>query len=125
MLESLKTYHVERGLPMQNSSLSAGCKNFRTHGLMLCLALLLIPRLSWCAEVSLEKVRLAYPSRSLSALYIRIAQEKGFYHRYGLQVEAIQVRPAVTVVALISGEVQYSSAVGRSEEHTSELQSQS
>lgn len=97
---------------MQNSSLSAGCKNFRTHGLMLCLALLLIPRLSWCAEVSLEKVRLAYPSRSLSALYIRIAQEKGFYHRYGLQVEAIQVRPAVTVVALISGEVQYSSAVG-------------
>jgi ABC-type nitrate/sulfonate/bicarbonate transport system substrate-binding protein len=76
------------------------------------LVFLLSALQSWAAEVPLEKVRLAYPARSLSALHIRVAQEKGFYRKYGLDVEAIQIRPAVTVVALLSGEVQYTASVG-------------
>ena len=59
-----------------------------------------------------EKVRLAYPARSLSALHIRVAQEKGFYAKYGLEVEAIQMRPTISAAALISGEVRYLAAVG-------------
>lgn len=111
MLESLKTHDV-RGSPMQNSSLS-GRKIFRAYGLTLCFSLaLIVPGFGRSAEIPLEKTRLAYPSRSLSALNIRIAQEKGFYRKHGLQVEAVQVRPAVTAVALMSGGVEYSSAVG-------------
>ncbi|MBI4522996.1 MAG: ABC transporter substrate-binding protein [Deltaproteobacteria bacterium] len=91
---------------------SAESTKSRLQGTTLWVALLLMPDLTWCADVALDMVRLAYPSRSLSALNVRIAQEKGFYRKHGLQVEAVQVRPAVTVVALMSGEVQYSSAVG-------------
>jgi hypothetical protein len=42
---------------------------------LLYAGLILFPTLCFAAE----KVRLAYPARSLSALHIRIAQEKGFY----------------------------------------------
>lgn len=67
---------------------------------------------SWAQEGSLEKVTLAYPARSLSVLHILVAQEKGFYKKHGLNVEAIQIRPAVTVASLLSREVQYISLLG-------------
>lgn len=73
---------------------------------------LFIPSRLWSAEGALEKVRLAYPARSLSALQIKVAQEKGFFAKYGLQVEAIQMRPTISAAALISGEVQYLASVG-------------
>jgi NitT/TauT family transport system substrate-binding protein len=76
------------------------------------LAFFLVPFWVSAAETSLEKVRLGYPARSLAALHIRIAQEKGFYRKYGLDVEAIQLRPTVNAVALVSGEVQYTSSLG-------------
>lgn len=69
---------------------------------------LLLPSLA----LSAEKVRLAYPARSLSALHIRVAQEKGFYKKYGLEVEAIQMRPTISAAALISGEVPYLASIG-------------
>jgi NitT/TauT family transport system substrate-binding protein len=74
----------------------------------LYIGLLLFPSLCFAAE----KVRLAYPARSLSALHIRVAQEKGFYKKYGLEVEAIQMRPTISAAALISGEVRYLASVG-------------
>jgi ABC-type nitrate/sulfonate/bicarbonate transport system substrate-binding protein len=60
----------------------------------------------------LEKVRLAYPARSLSALHIQVAQKQGFFTKHGLQVEAIQMRPTISVAALLSGEVRYLASVG-------------
>ncbi len=91
-----------------NKSLKVG---FLTVSLGV-IALLLLPSGLGAAEVSPEKVRLGYPARSLAALHIRIAQEKGFYRKNGLEVEAIQLRPAVNAVALLSGEVQYTSSLG-------------
>jgi NitT/TauT family transport system substrate-binding protein len=82
------------------------------HGAAGLLVFFLLPARLWAAEVAPEKVRLGYPARSLAALHLRIAQEKGFYRKYGLEVEAIQLRPAVNAVALISGEVQYTSSLG-------------
>ncbi len=64
------------------------------------------------AELLLEKVRLAYPARSLSGLHIQVAHRKGFFEKHGLQVEAIQMRPTISVAALISGEVRYLASVG-------------
>ena len=75
---------------------------------VLYIGLILFPSLG----LSAEKVRLAYPARSLSALHIRVAQEKGFYRKYGLEVEAIQMRPTISAAALISGEVRYLASVG-------------
>ncbi len=98
---------------MRSSSLFSRRKLFSAYRFMLCLFVLLtMPGFGRSAESTLERTRLAYPSRSLSALSIRVAQEKGFYRNHGLQVEAVQVRPAITAVALMSGGVQYSSAVG-------------
>lgn len=81
----------------------------RTAGSLLIFVLLLFAPLP---AFSQERVRLAYPARSLSALHIRVAEERGFYRKYGLEVEAIQIRPTVSVVALLSGEVQYLASVG-------------
>ena len=67
---------------------------------------------SWAQDASLEKVRLAYPARSLSVLHIQVAREKGIYEKYGLNVEAIQMRAAITVAALLSREVQFLASLG-------------
>lgn len=80
--------------------------------LMVLFALAFIPSWLWSAEVAVEKVRLAFPARSLSALQIQVAQEKGFFAKYGFQVEAIQMRPTISAAALISGEVHYLASVG-------------
>jgi NitT/TauT family transport system substrate-binding protein len=77
-------------------------------GLSSCLGLFFFSATIHAAE----KVRLAYPARSLSALHIRVAQERGFYRKYGLEVEAIQMRPTISAAALISGEVRYLASVG-------------
>ena len=69
---------------------------------------------SLAQQPSLDKVRLAYPARSLSALHIQVAQEKGIYRKHGFQVEAIQMRSAITVAALLSREVQYVASLGSS-----------
>jgi hypothetical protein len=45
------------------------------------VALFFVSSWSWAQEPSLEKVRLAYPARSLSALHIQVAQEKGIYRK--------------------------------------------
>lgn len=78
------------------------------------VVLLLDGSWSLAQQPSLEKVRLAYPARSLSALHIQVAQEKGIYRKYRLQVEPIQMRATITVAALLSKEVQYVASLGSS-----------
>lgn len=62
--------------------------------------------------MSAEKVRLAYPARSLGALHIYVAQKMGFYNKHGLEVEPIQMRATVSVASLISGDVRYLATAG-------------
>jgi ABC-type nitrate/sulfonate/bicarbonate transport system substrate-binding protein len=82
-------------------------------GLFL-VALSLDSSRSLAQQPSPEKVRLAYPARSLSALHIQVAQEKSIYRKHGFQVEAIQMRATITVAALLSKEVQYVASLGSS-----------
>ena len=58
------------------------------------------------------KVRLAYPTRSMSLLHVQIAVEKGLFIKHGLDVEAIQIRSAVSLPALLSNEIQYMTSIG-------------
>jgi ABC-type nitrate/sulfonate/bicarbonate transport system substrate-binding protein len=57
-------------------------------------------------------IRLAYPTRSMSLLHIQVAVEKGLFAKQGLDVEAIQVRSAVSLPALLSNEIQYMTSIG-------------
>jgi NitT/TauT family transport system substrate-binding protein len=58
------------------------------------------------------KVRLAYPTRSMSLLHIQVAVEKGLFIKHGLDVEAIQIRSAVSLPALLGNEIQYMTSIG-------------
>jgi ABC-type nitrate/sulfonate/bicarbonate transport system substrate-binding protein len=58
------------------------------------------------------KIRLAYPTRSMSLLHVQVAMEKGLFAKHGLDVEAIQIRSAVSLPALLSNEIQYMTSIG-------------
>jgi NitT/TauT family transport system substrate-binding protein len=60
----------------------------------------------------LEKVRVGMPSFSLSFVAPKVAQAKGFFAAEGLDVELIQMATNITVVALTTKDIDYSTASG-------------
>jgi len=54
-----------------------------------------------------EKIRIAYPSRGMTVLPLRLAQTQGFFQQERLDAELIQMRAAITVTALSTGDIQY------------------
>lgn len=59
-----------------------------------------------------ERIAIATPSRGLFEFPVVIAMRKGFFKNEGLDVDKIQMQPAVGVKALISGDVDYLLAWG-------------
>jgi NitT/TauT family transport system substrate-binding protein len=59
-----------------------------------------------------ERIAIATPSRGLFEFPVVVAMRKGFYKNEGLDVDKIQMQPAVGVKALISGDVGYLLAWG-------------
>jgi NitT/TauT family transport system substrate-binding protein len=76
-----------------------------------CLGLLFFPGADATAQ-PLEKVRVGMPSFSLSFVAPKVAQAKGFFRAEGLDVELIQMATNVTVVALTTKDIDYSTASG-------------
>ncbi|HEX2385210.1 MAG TPA: ABC transporter substrate-binding protein [Candidatus Binatia bacterium] len=64
------------------------------------------------AAQPLEKIRVGMPSFSLSFVAPKVAQAKGFFAAEGLEVELIQMATNVTVVALTTKDIDYSTASG-------------
>lgn len=60
----------------------------------------------------LKKVRFSVSAISIAEIPFKIAQVKGFYREEGLDVEAILIRGAVGLQALVGGSVDYTSASG-------------
>ena len=60
----------------------------------------------------LKKVRFSTTGISISELPFKVAQLKGFWREEGLDVEAILIRGAVGMQALLGGSVDYTSASG-------------
>ena len=60
----------------------------------------------------LEKVRVGMPSFSLSFIAPRVAQVKGLFRAEGLEVELIQMATNITVVALTTKGIDYSTSSG-------------
>jgi NitT/TauT family transport system substrate-binding protein len=76
---------------------------------VLVVALMLtVPSIEPLYAQNMEKVRVAVPSHSLSALPYGIAKEKGIFRAEGLDVELVQMATSLTVTALATKDVDYS-----------------
>jgi NitT/TauT family transport system substrate-binding protein len=62
--------------------------------------------------VRAERIAIATPSRGLFEFPVVVAMRKGFFKSEGLDVDKIQMQPAIGVKALISGDVDYLLAWG-------------
>src|SRR4029077_16112735 len=60
----------------------------------------------WCADPP-QEVRIAYASRSSSAMPQYLAQTKGWYKSEGLNVELIQMNPRLGATAVVNGDVSF------------------
>jgi NitT/TauT family transport system substrate-binding protein len=64
------------------------------------------------ADVPLDRVRISYPSRSVTFLVQLLAHDQGYYQQEGLSVELLQMRTNVGLTALLNGEVDYTASFG-------------
>jgi len=82
---------------------------------MLFLAVLFssifFPLAAW-AQGSLQKITIAYPSRSIVSIDLFVAQDKGFFRDEGLATELVQVRGNVSIAAALAGEIHAVAAIG-------------
>jgi ABC-type nitrate/sulfonate/bicarbonate transport system substrate-binding protein len=59
-----------------------------------------------------EKIVFSIPSRSIAAIDLYVAKERGFFRDEGLDVDIVQIRGNVAVAAALSGQVQATNGVG-------------
>jgi NitT/TauT family transport system substrate-binding protein len=64
------------------------------------------------AERGRERVLIAVSSKSIGFFDPWVAHEKGFFRKYGIDSEIITMRPNLSVVALHTGEIDYSWMTG-------------
>jgi len=77
---------------------------------LLSYAFILTPLCS--SAQPLEKVRVGMPSFSLSFIAPRVAQVNGLFRAEGLEVELIQMATSITIVALTTKGIDYSTSSG-------------
>lgn len=83
------------------------------NGALLCGLFLVVLVLAGAApQARAEKITIATPSRGLFEFPVVIAMRKGFFKSEGIDVDKIQMQPAIGVKALISGDVDYLLAWG-------------
>jgi NitT/TauT family transport system substrate-binding protein len=79
---------------------------FRLTGIMAWVVVLCPATASQSADVP-QKVRIAYASRSSSAMPQYVAHSKGFFKAEGLDVELIQMNPRLGATAVVNGDVTF------------------
>ena len=77
---------------------------------LLSYAFILTPLCS--SAQPLEKIRVGMPSFSLSFIAPRVAQVNGLFRAEGLEVELIQMATSITIVALTTKGIDYSTSSG-------------
>jgi len=59
-----------------------------------------------------DKVRIGVSNYNLSNLTVGVAQTRGFFNQEGIEAEIIRMNPNVATMALVSGDVDYSTLIG-------------
>ena len=65
------------------------------------------------AQEPKTKIRIANSALSVTSLPLLAAREWKLFHERGLDVEIILMSPAISVPAIVSGEIDYFAGVGR------------
>ncbi|HEX6437903.1 MAG TPA: ABC transporter substrate-binding protein [Candidatus Binatia bacterium] len=78
---------------------------------VLCLLVILLWIDSLPAQTA-DKLIFSIPSRSIAAIDLYIAKERGFFRGEGLDVDIVQIRGNVAIAAALSGQVQATNGVG-------------
>jgi len=78
---------------------------------VLCLLAVLVAIESPPAQAA-EKLIFSIPSRSIAAIDLYIARDRGFFRDEGLDVDIVQIRGNVAIAAALSGQVQATNGVG-------------
>lgn len=79
----------------------------KQHAIIFVLAWMFGIATSALSADALPKVRIAYASRSSSALPQYMAVQKGFFKSEGLDVEIIQMNPRLGATAVVNGDVSF------------------
>lgn len=79
---------------------------------ILFLTLLATTSLRAQEKPSVEKIRIAIATSSLAFLVPFVAKDRGLYLKHGSEVELIQMRPNISIAALLSGEIEYIELIG-------------
>lgn len=75
--------------------------------------LLMLPLFgSAAAQSAHEKIIFSIPSRSIAAIDLYVAKERGFFRDEGLDVDIVQIRGNVAVAAALSGQVHATNGIG-------------
>jgi ABC-type nitrate/sulfonate/bicarbonate transport system substrate-binding protein len=83
----------------------------RFRGALVGLTLMIsLPGVPWTLHA--ERITIATPSRGLFEFPVVVAMRKGFFKDEGIDVDKVQMQPALGVKALISGDVDYLLAWG-------------
>ncbi len=78
--------------------------------LMLALTVLFVALWAVAAHAQTQKIRIAISSRSNTATTFYVAERKGFLKEEGLDVELIQINPRLGAVAVLGGDVTYTTS---------------
>jgi len=77
---------------------------------ILCVFSWILPRLAPAAE-SDYKIRIGFPSLAFSYMPFYVAQEKGFYKKYNVESEYIQMGTTIQPQAVVAGNINYFTSV--------------
>ncbi|MGH7927561.1 MAG: ABC transporter substrate-binding protein, partial [Candidatus Binatia bacterium] len=83
----------------------------RVFVVLVLIAALFPVRAAW-AQKTHDKIVFSIPSRSIAAIDLYVAKERGFFRDEGLDVDIVQIRGNVAVAAALSGQVQATNGIG-------------